>query len=115
MSSSSSTEIEKDPSEKPNSTPTSKVESPPTSKLANVDLLEQAQAPPQYGQARNMKGYTWVLVVMSILSSTFLFALDNTIVADVQPKILQRLGEVDKLPWVSVSFALGAVSVNLVW
>ena len=45
----------------------------------------------------------------------FLFTLDNTVVADVQPKTIGSLGPIDKLPWISVSFGLGAVSVNLVW
>lgn len=62
-----------------------------------------------------LKGPLWVLVVASILSSTFLFALDNTVVADIQPRIIQSFGEIPKLPWVSVAFALGAASVNLVW
>jgi len=57
----------------------------------------------------------WILVVISILSSTFLFALDNTVVADVQPKIILEFNEIDKLPWMSVAFALGGISVNLIW
>lgn len=39
----------------------------------------------------------WVVVVATILSSTFLFSLDNTIVADVQPPIVEAFGEVEKL------------------
>ena len=62
---------------------------------------------------RNMKQATWICVVLSLLSSIFLFALDNTIVADVQPRIIYTLGDIDKLPWVSVSYALGAITVNL--
>ena len=64
---------------------------------------------------RKLKGWLWGAVVTAILSSTFLFALDNTIVADIQPKIIEDLGDIDKLPWVSVSFALGGVSTNLIW
>jgi hypothetical protein len=44
-----------------------------------------------------------------------LFALDNTIVADVQPKIVDTFHEINKLPWISVSFTLGAATVNLLW
>jgi hypothetical protein len=43
----------------------------------------------------------------------FLFALDNTIVANVQPSIIESLGHVDMLPWVSVSYPLGVVALNL--
>ncbi|KAI9891417.1 MAG: hypothetical protein M1814_002736 [Vezdaea aestivalis] len=57
----------------------------------------------------------WSLVVLSILSSTFLFALDNTVVADVQPAIVNRFQSIDKLPWLSVAFLLGAASTNLIW
>ena len=64
---------------------------------------------------RSMKGITWFCVVLSLLSSIFLFALDNTVVADVQPSIIKTLGEIEKLPWISVAFALGAISVNLFW
>ncbi|MCJ1386659.1 hypothetical protein MMC17_009785 [Xylographa soralifera] len=64
---------------------------------------------------RDLHGIIWVLVVVAVLWADFLVALDNTIVADVQPKILLDLGEIDKLPWVSVAFALGGVAVNLVW
>ncbi|KAF2014395.1 MFS general substrate transporter, partial [Aaosphaeria arxii CBS 175.79] len=64
---------------------------------------------------RNMKQISWVLVLISILSAVFLFALDNTVVADIQPKIINIFGEIEKLPWASVAFALGAVAVNLFW
>ncbi|KAF1999295.1 MFS general substrate transporter [Amniculicola lignicola CBS 123094] len=64
---------------------------------------------------RQMKQISWVLVLISILSAVFLFALDNTVVADIQPKIINVFGEVSKLPWASVAFALGAVAVNLFW
>ena len=57
----------------------------------------------------------WILVVLSVLSPTFLFALDNTVVADVQPSIINTFGGIDKLPWISVAFAMGAISFNLVW
>lgn len=50
-----------------------------------------------------------------IYSSAFLFSLDNSIVADVQPKIIEAFGSIDKLPWLSVAFALGSASTTLVW
>lgn len=54
-------------------------------------------------------------MVISILSSTFLFALDNTIVADIQPAIIDTFGDIGKLPWLSVGFLLSAASTNLIW
>ena len=75
----------------------------------NAEPVE-AEAPP-----REITGIKWILVVASILSSTFLFALDNTIVADIQPAIISHFGNVSKLTWLSVSFLLGAASTNLIW
>jgi hypothetical protein len=65
--------------------------------------------------ARKVTGISWLCVVVAVLAPFFLFALDNTIVADVQPQVVEDLGEIQKLPWISVAFALGAVSVNLIW
>lgn len=64
---------------------------------------------------RNMNGIVWTLMVISILSSTFLFSLDNTIVAVIQPAIVKRFQSFDQLPWISVGFVLGGVSMNLVY
>lgn len=64
---------------------------------------------------RDITGWKWALVVASILSSTFLFALDNTIVADVQADIVVTFNDVSKLSWLSVGFLIGAASTNSVW
>ncbi|KAL2867463.1 MFS general substrate transporter [Aspergillus lucknowensis] len=64
---------------------------------------------------RDIHGLKWALVVMSIFSCVFLFALDNTIVADVQPAIIDDFHDLAKLPWLSVAFLLGAASTLLVW
>jgi hypothetical protein len=61
----------------------------------------------------------WYLIshaaVTAILSGVFLFALDQTIVADVQPNIIAQFGSIDKLPWLSVAFLLATASTNLFW
>jgi hypothetical protein len=62
-----------------------------------------------------LKPLSWVLVMIALLTSLFLFALDNTIVANVQPDIIDTLGEIEKLPWVSVAFALGGIATDLPW
>lgn len=66
-------------------------------------------------KARSLRPSSWFLVVFALLSALFLFALDNTIVADVQANIIYTLGGIEKLPWISVAFALGAISTNLFW
>ncbi|EED21064.1 efflux pump antibiotic resistance protein, putative [Talaromyces stipitatus ATCC 10500] len=62
---------------------------------------------------RDVHGLSWVLVIISILGSTFLFGLDNTIAADVQPAIIERFNSINKISWVSVAFMMGAGSTNL--
>lgn len=71
---------------------------------------QEEEAPP-----RDITGWKWATVVLAILSSTFLFALDNTIVADVQPVIVEHFNSVSKLSWLSVAFLIGAAATNLVW
>ncbi|PYH94064.1 putative MFS drug efflux transporter [Aspergillus ellipticus CBS 707.79] len=75
----------------------------------------QGLAPNQKPLPRSATGAKWFLLLTAVLSSISFFALDNTIVADVQPKIVDSLGEINKLTWISVGFALGAVVVQLFW
>ena len=73
----------------------------------------------------------WALSYTAMLSTTFLFALDNTIVsgtatiysifhladilnlqvADIQPAIIHNLTQIELLPWVGTGFALGTMVV----
>ncbi|EED20035.1 efflux pump antibiotic resistance protein, putative [Talaromyces stipitatus ATCC 10500] len=64
---------------------------------------------------RDVHGWSWALVILSILCSTFLFGLDNTIAADVQPAIVESFNSINKISWVSVAFMMGAGSTNLFW
>lgn len=64
---------------------------------------------------REIGGLRWAMVVAAILSSTFLYALDNTIVANIRPSIVVSLGQINKLPWVSVAYAVGEVGSNPFW
>ncbi|TGO22018.1 hypothetical protein BPAE_0187g00070 [Botrytis paeoniae] len=90
-----------------------------SSEMASISEIDQEKvqvkqiedAPP----VRDITGWRWALVVAAILSSTFLFALDNTIVADVQADIVVTFNDVSKLSWLSVGFLIGAASTNLVW
>lgn len=51
---------------------------------------------------RDVHGIKWFLIVVGTLSSIFLYALDNTVVADVTPTLSLYFGDVVKLPWISV-------------
>jgi hypothetical protein len=84
----------------------------PVSKAENNShVADVPNAPP----SRGMQRITWLAVVLSLLASLFLFALDNTIVADVQPNIVYTLGEVEKLPWIAsprILFSMHQLSEN---
>lgn len=81
----------------------------------DIDSEKHETAPVEEKPPRDIDGWKWAVVVLAILSSTFLFALDNTIVADIQPAIVTHFNDVSKLSWLSVSFLLCASATNLVW
>ncbi|GJC80447.1 efflux pump DEP3 [Colletotrichum liriopes] len=62
---------------------------------------------------RTVTGFKWYLIVFAILSSTFLFALDNTVVADVQPQIVLQFDAIKDIAWLAVAFIMAATAVNL--
>ncbi|VUC35928.1 unnamed protein product [Clonostachys rosea] len=60
---------------------------------------------------RQVHGWKWAIAYLSILTTVFLFALDNTIVAAIQVPILNTLGHVELLPWIGTGFALGSTAI----
>ncbi|RYO89604.1 hypothetical protein DL766_000436 [Monosporascus sp. MC13-8B] len=69
---------------------------------------------PEVGE-RSIHGFKWILTVVAILASTFLFALDTTVVADIQPNIIQSLGGFEKFTWLGSAFVLPSASLVLIW
>ena len=67
---------------------------------------------PSTSSKRTIVGTRWVSIVLAVLSSTFFFGLDNTVVAVVQPIVVNRFDALDRLPWISVAFLVGAASTN---
>src|SRR5271169_3053665 len=51
--------------------------------------------------------------MISFLIGLFLFALDNTIVADIQPAIVDRFQSVDKISWLATAFFMAAAAFVL--
>jgi MFS family permease len=51
--------------------------------------------------------------MFAFLVGLFLFALDNTIVADVQPAIVAEFHSVDKIEWLATAFFLSATGTNV--
>ncbi|KAF7853843.1 uncharacterized protein EAF02_011833 [Botrytis sinoallii] len=90
-----------------------------SSEMASISEMDQEKAQVKQTEdappVREITGWRWALVVAAILSSSFLFALDNTIVAVVQADIVVTFNDVSKLSWLSVGFLIGAASTNLVW
>lgn len=68
----------------------------------NTATEDEKEAP-----KRTVVGLKWALCYTSILSTVLLYALDGTIVAVMQPNILDDLGGIELLPWISVALALG--------
>ncbi|CCF33228.1 major facilitator superfamily transporter [Colletotrichum higginsianum] len=63
---------------------------------------------------RNIHGWKWAVAYSAMLSTTFLFALDNTIVANIQPAIINDFGHLELLSWIGTGFALGTMFI-LLW
>ncbi|KAK2612305.1 Efflux pump dep3 [Conoideocrella luteorostrata] len=63
---------------------------------------------------RNIHGWRWAIAYAAMLSTTLLFALDNTIVANIQPSIINDFGHLELLSWVGTGFALGTMFI-LLW
>ena len=61
------------------------------------------------------QAFKWCVIVATILSATFLFSLDNTIVAEVQAVVVKDLGEANKLSWLGVAFVLASASTIVTW
>ncbi|KAL8680154.1 MAG: hypothetical protein Q9186_003621 [Xanthomendoza sp. 1 TL-2023] len=64
-------------------------------------------------QIRRLTGFKWFLFVISTLSAIFLYALDNTIVANIVPAIANQFNAVNQLPWLSVGFMIGGVAMAM--
>lgn len=64
---------------------------------------------------RDVHGWKWVIVVISLCSATFLWGLDGTITADIQVTFVREFGSIEKLAYASVAFFLGAAATVLTW
>ncbi|EFR04241.1 SGE1 [Nannizzia gypsea CBS 118893] len=64
-------------------------------------------------EIRKIKGFKWFLFIVSTLTSIFVYALDNTIVANIVPAIVRTFHNTDDLPWLSVGFMIGGMAIVL--
>ncbi|KAF2878490.1 major facilitator superfamily domain-containing protein [Massariosphaeria phaeospora] len=80
-----------------------------------TDIERPIPEPEKAGEmVRNIHGMKWVLTVCAILSCVFLFALDTTVVADIQPNIIRSLGEFEKYTWLATAYAIPGLTLVLV-
>ncbi|OJJ52729.1 hypothetical protein ASPSYDRAFT_188488 [Aspergillus sydowii CBS 593.65] len=74
-----------------------------------------SEQPKEVQSPRNVHGLLWIALILAIYSSTFLFALDNTIVANIQPAIIASLNGIEKLAWSGVAFVMASSATVLTW
>ncbi|RGP81354.1 aurofusarin rubrofusarin efflux pump aflt [Fusarium longipes] len=86
-----------------------------SSNNASQEGLHQSKDPDNQDPPRTIHGARWFLVVCALLSALFLYALDNTVVANVQAKVVETFKRVDLVPWLGVSFALASAATTLPW
>ena len=67
----------------------------------------------QPSSVRPIHGWRWFSSAVAIYATAFLYGLDTTIAADVQPAVVKSLGGIEKLAWVGVGFPLGSVATIL--
>ncbi|KAH6645365.1 major facilitator superfamily domain-containing protein [Truncatella angustata] len=60
---------------------------------------------------RTVTGLKWFIIYTALMSTVLLFALDNTIVATIQPDIVETFDDQQSLAWIGVSFILGQVVI----
>ncbi|KAF0324301.1 hypothetical protein GQ607_008475 [Colletotrichum asianum] len=113
-------ETEKHPGTPPTGGPLEKAEADNASTKGpvsgdNTDTERGAIKETTSEPVRTVTGIRWIIVVFAILSSTFLFALDNTVVADVQPQIVLQFDAITDIAWLAVAFIMAATSTNLLF
>lgn len=64
-------------------------------------------------EGRQIRGFRWLIICVSLYVTCFLYGLDTTIAADVQSAVITRFGHVDQISWIGAGFPLGSVCVIL--
>jgi hypothetical protein len=80
-------------------------------RLVEENPLHIVQLVLEYASVVVVSNLQWVLLMISFLIGLFLFALDNTIVADVQPAIVDQFQSVDKISWLATGFFMAAAGI----
>jgi MFS family permease len=103
--------------EVPGSGPQEKALSENGSSNSDLGATVEKAAPTDPSQdphtVRPIHGWKWVTAMIALYSTAFLYGLDTTIAADVQPNIVRSLGQIQKLTWIGTGFPLGSVATIL--
>ena len=59
--------------------------------------------------------FRFTLVVAGLIAGNFLYALDNTIVADIQPSIILSFNAINELSWIPNAYVLTGTAFVLLW
>ncbi|KAK6544852.1 hypothetical protein TWF694_001533 [Orbilia ellipsospora] len=78
------------------------------------DLEKVAESEHGPEEVRSIHGIKWFVVIAAIYSTAFLYGLDNTVVADIQPQVIDTFGDLTKLGWLGSGFPLGSIATLLV-
>ncbi|CAG9948750.1 unnamed protein product [Clonostachys rosea f. rosea IK726] len=85
-------------------------------KVASPDLTDGSQDIGQSPGAtvdeepvRQIRGFRWLAMCISIYITCFLYGLDTTIAADVQGPVVKAFGHIEQLTWLGAGFPLGSV------
>ena len=85
-------------------------------KVAQAGIVDVENASESLPIERNVTGVFWLIVNLAVLSAKLLYALDNIIMANVRPSVLEEFGKrVDTLTWLPVSYPMGEVGANPLW
>lgn len=86
-----------------------------SSELSDAEKAAESPPPtvPEGEETRKITGVRWFLFVVSTLTSIFVYSLDNTIVANIIPIIVNDLNSIQDLPWLSVGFMIGGMATVL--
>uniref|UniRef100_A0A8H7NGY4 Major facilitator superfamily (MFS) profile domain-containing protein n=1 Tax=Bionectria ochroleuca TaxID=29856 RepID=A0A8H7NGY4_BIOOC len=80
-------------------------------KVASPDLTDGSQDIGQSPGAtvdeepvRQIRGFRWLAMCISIYITCFLYGLDTTIAADVQGPVVKAFGHIEQLTWLGAGF-----------
>ena len=57
---------------------------------------------------RTIHGWKWVATATSLYVGALIYGLDSTIVADLQPALVEQYNEFESLTWAGTGFPLGS-------